>query len=153
MTIKSFTLADIDNISLVAYMVGVEEYWCKVTFKGCTKPVDYRAVSTGDALSQALVEAINAGTYGEPRHGLGATLEDGSDGFRTQPKSQEELETDIRTQRDQLLLTTDWTDTASGQERLTSGQKTAYSTYRQALRDITSQTTFPWEISWPAKPA
>jgi Phage tail assembly chaperone protein len=153
MTIKSFTLEDIDNISLVAYMVGIEEYWCKVTFKGCTKPVDYRAVSTGDALSQALVEAINAKNYGEPRHGLGATLEDGSDGFRTQPKSQEELEADIRAQRDQLLLTTDWTDTTAGQSRLTSEQKTAYSSYREALRNITNQATFPWEPIWPVKPA
>lgn len=153
MTIKAFTLDDIESVPLVAYMVGVEEFWLKILFKGCANPVDFRAVKTGDEFSQAVLAAVNAGTYGEPRHGLGCPIGDYSEGFRTQPMSQEELEAQVRDTRDQLLLVSDWTDTTAGQGRLSDAQKTAYSTYRQGLRDVTSQSTFPWEINWPVKPA
>ena len=30
--------------------------------------------------------------------------------------------------------------------------KEAWATYRQALRDITTQSGFPWEITWPDAP-
>ena len=52
----------------------------------------------------------------------------------------------IRLERDTLLSQTDWwclSDRTATQEQLD---------YRQALRDITSQTGFPHDIVWPAKP-
>ena len=53
----------------------------------------------------------------------------------------------VRTQRTQLLKDSDWTQIADS-----TADKTAWATYRQALRDITSQAGFPWTITWPESP-
>ena len=56
----------------------------------------------------------------------------------------------VRSQRNGLLLKSDWTQLADAP--LTADQKTAWATYRQALRDITEQTSFPINITWPESP-
>lgn len=51
-----------------------------------------------------------------------------------------------RTDRDNLLRQTDWmalSDVAMSPEM---------TAYRQALRDITNQEGFPFDITWPTKP-
>lgn len=53
----------------------------------------------------------------------------------------------VRVERDQKLVDTDWTQVADAPVN-----KTAWATYRQALRDISKQSGFPWNITWPAKP-
>jgi len=53
----------------------------------------------------------------------------------------------VRNQRTQLLKDSDWTQIADS-----TADKTAWATYRQALRDITSQAGFPWTITWPDAP-
>ena len=53
----------------------------------------------------------------------------------------------VRTQRTQKLSDSDWTQIADS-----TADKTAWATYRQALRDITSQAGFPWTITWPDAP-
>lgn len=53
----------------------------------------------------------------------------------------------VREDRNQKLKDTDWTQVADSPV-----DKAAWATYRQALRDITSQTGFPWNVTWPAKP-
>ena len=53
----------------------------------------------------------------------------------------------VRTQRTQLLNDSDWTQIADS-----TADKTAWATYRQALRDITAQSGFPWTITWPNDP-
>ncbi len=56
---------------------------------------------------------------------------------------------DLRLQRDQLLAETDW----MGNSDVTMSD--AWATYRQALRDITSQTPSDdllSNITWPTKP-
>ena len=56
----------------------------------------------------------------------------------------------LRQQRDQLLAETDW----MGNSDVT--MSSAWSTYRQALRDITSQTPSDdalSNITWPTKPS
>lgn len=52
-----------------------------------------------------------------------------------------------RVRRDELLASCDWTQMADAP--LTKEQKTAWQTYRQALRDVTTQPGFPQELSWP----
>lgn len=52
----------------------------------------------------------------------------------------------IRAERDALLAATDWMALS---DVTMSG---ALATYRQALRDITSQEGFPASVDWPAKP-
>jgi len=53
----------------------------------------------------------------------------------------------IRSQRTQKLAESDWTQVADAPV-----DKAAWAVYRQGLRDVTAQTGFPWEVTWPAQP-
>jgi hypothetical protein len=53
----------------------------------------------------------------------------------------------VRAQRTQLLKDSDWTQVADAPI-----DKTAWAQYRQQLRDVPSQTGFPWNITWPTQP-
>jgi len=53
----------------------------------------------------------------------------------------------VRTSRTEKLKDCDWTQIADS-----TADKAAWATYRQALRDITTQTGFPWTIDWPTQP-
>ena len=58
-----------------------------------------------------------------------------------------EQATNVRNSRTEMLNDCDWTQLADS-----TADKTAWATYRQALRDVPSQTGFPWEITWPTQP-
>ena len=53
----------------------------------------------------------------------------------------------VRAQRNRLLADSGWTQLADS-----TADKAAWATYRQALRDITAQDGFPWNVVWPTKP-
>ena len=53
----------------------------------------------------------------------------------------------VRADRDSKLAKSDWTQVADAPV-----DKAAWATYRQALRDITAQAGFPYEVTWPTKP-
>jgi len=53
----------------------------------------------------------------------------------------------IRSERTQKLAESDWTQVADAPV-----DKAAWAVYRQGLRDVTAQTGFPWEVTWPAQP-
>ena len=53
----------------------------------------------------------------------------------------------VRADRTKRLADSDWTQLSDAP---VTG--TAWATYRQALRDITAQAGFPWEITWPDAP-
>jgi hypothetical protein len=53
----------------------------------------------------------------------------------------------VRRQRTEKLKDCDWTQIADS-----TADKTAWATYRQALRDITGQAGFPWTMTWPESP-
>jgi hypothetical protein len=53
----------------------------------------------------------------------------------------------VRRTRTEMLKDCDWTQIADS-----TADKTAWATYRQALRDITGQAGFPWTITWPNDP-
>lgn len=53
----------------------------------------------------------------------------------------------VRTDRNKRLADSDWTQLAD-----TPVTGTAWATYRQALRNVTAQAGFPWEITWPDAP-
>lgn len=61
-------------------------------------------------------------------------------------------ELDVKKQRTQLLLNTDWTDTLSAKNRLGEALYNQWQIYRQALRDITSQSGYPYTVQWPTPP-
>ena len=53
----------------------------------------------------------------------------------------------VRTDRNKRLSDSDWTQVSDSPV-----DKVAWATYRQALRDISAQTGFPWDIKWPENP-
>ena len=68
-------------------------------------------------------------------------------GWSLQDKTHVELSTQARAMRDDLLATSDWTQVADAPV-----DQVAWATYRQALRDVTTQTGFPTSIAWPVAP-
>lgn len=50
----------------------------------------------------------------------------------------------VRQSRNDKLKDSDWTQIADS-----TADKEVWATYRQALRDVTSQEGFPWTIDWP----
>ena len=53
----------------------------------------------------------------------------------------------VRATRDAKLAECDWTQVADAPV-----DKAIWATYRQALRDITTQDGFPWTVTYPEKP-
>jgi hypothetical protein len=53
----------------------------------------------------------------------------------------------VRQERSDKLADCDWTQVDDSPV-----DKAVWATYRQALRDITSQAGFPWTITWPDAP-
>jgi hypothetical protein len=52
-----------------------------------------------------------------------------------------------REARNAKLVESDWTQVSDAPVN-----KTLWATYRQALRDVTKQSGFPWTINWPTQP-
>ena len=53
----------------------------------------------------------------------------------------------VRATRGDKLAECDWTQVEDAPV-----DKAVWATYRQALRDVTTQTGFPWTIEWPTQP-
>ena len=53
----------------------------------------------------------------------------------------------VRTSRNDKLKECDWTQISDA-----TVDQTVWATYRQALRNISSQEGFPWTITWPEQP-
>lgn len=58
------------------------------------------------------------------------------------------LADDIRNKRNQLLVQSDWTQ---GRD-IPDSISIPWAAYRQQLRDITQQETFPLNVVWPTEP-
>ena len=78
-------------------------------------------------------------------------------GWNVLDKSEEVIEHDtsikamqVRKERDVLLTECDWA-TLKAADTATPIDE-AWATYRQALRDITTQDGFPYTVTWPTKP-
>lgn len=56
----------------------------------------------------------------------------------------------VRVERNNLLSQSDWTQL--NDTPLDNAAKVAWTNYRQALRDIPSQSSFPENVVWPVKP-
>lgn len=54
---------------------------------------------------------------------------------------------EVRAERNDKLTASDWTQVADAPV-----DKAAWATYRQALRDISEQSGFPWNVTWPDDP-
>jgi len=62
-------------------------------------------------------------------------------------KSQAKKASDVRSERDQLLASSDWTQIADAPVN-----QLVWATYRQALREVPQQDGFPHNVTWPSKP-
>lgn len=58
--------------------------------------------------------------------------------------------TEVRAMRDALLADCDWTQCLDAP--IDTDSQLAYRTYRQALRDVTEQEGFPFDVVWPELP-
>jgi len=67
-------------------------------------------------------------------------------GYTVVNRPQDQAEAAVRNHRDQLLQSTDW------QALSDTTMSGAVTTYRQALRDVTDQAGFPFDVVWPDKP-
>jgi hypothetical protein len=56
----------------------------------------------------------------------------------------------VRSTRDSKLAESDWRVIKAAETATTLDA--AWATYRQALRDVTAQSGFPWTITWPDAP-
>ena len=63
------------------------------------------------------------------------------------PRTDETQWAEVRAQRNKLLADSDWTQMPDAPQ----ANKAAWATYRQALRDITTQSD-PFAITWPVAP-
>ena len=59
----------------------------------------------------------------------------------------ESMKEQVRAERNDKLIVSDWTQVADAPV-----DKAAWSVYRQALRDVTSQPGFPYIVEWPIAP-
>jgi hypothetical protein len=143
---KIFTVDDVQQVTLARNMLGVEAVWCTILFKGGQNPVKFYADPTdSNVFSQQMYARLKAGDFGEILDGTG-------EHYIKMPKSQAILEQEALDLRTKLLVESDFADLPVTQARLSDAEKTAWETYRQALRDITKQQAYPWDISWPTKP-
>jgi hypothetical protein len=62
-------------------------------------------------------------------------------------QSDTEQAASVRASRTQKLKDCDWTQIGDS-----TADKAAWATYRQALRDVTTQDGFPWTVEWPVQP-
>ena len=59
------------------------------------------------------------------------------------------ISNDVRYERNQKLSECDWTQANDSPLKAAS----AWTTYRQALRDVPAQSGFPHTVTWPTKPS
>jgi hypothetical protein len=97
------------------------------------------------------VEQIDGKWY--TKHILGPVFTDTEDATAAEQEAAYKAQKDaeqakaVRTDRNQKLKDTDWTQVADA-----PANKAAWAAYRQALRDITAQAGFPWDVTWPTQP-
>lgn len=143
--IKNFTVDDIQEIKDACEITGVDQVWCRILFKGCENAHEFCATARSESeFSRDLYSRFKSGEYGSIVFGTGL--------FRTQPAEQPIVEEAVIAKRNQLLLESDFSDLPASQARFTDAEKAAWSTYRQALRDLPASSRFPWDPVWPTKP-
>lgn len=70
--------------------------------------------------------------------------------FVVDPNILDYADEQARSERNELLAASDWTQMPDSP--LSDADKTAWATYRAALRDVPSQSGFPGNIVWPTPP-
>jgi hypothetical protein len=91
------------------------------------------------------VEQIDGKWY--TKYTLGPVFTDAEEEAAYKARKDAEQAVNVRTSRNDLLTKCDWTQIADS-----TADKPTWATYRQALRDVTVQDGFPWNVTWPQEP-
>lgn len=97
------------------------------------------------------VEQIDGKWY--TKHVLGPVFVDNEEAAAAEQETAYKAQKDnekakaVREDRNKRLSDCDWTQVADAPV-----DKNAWAMYRQALRDVTAQEGFPWNVQWPEKP-
>ena len=91
------------------------------------------------------VEQIDGKWY--TKYVLGPVFANAEDEAAYRTAKDAEQAKNVRTSRNDLLAKCDWTQIADS-----TADKTVWATYRQALRNVTVQDSFPWNVTWPTEP-
>jgi len=119
-------------------------------------PVFEGAQATGgDVYQYSMRQGVEQQADGKwySKYVLGPVFVDNEDGTAAQQEAAYKAYKDaeqakaIRDQRNSKLAACDWTQLADS-----SADKPSWATYRQALRDVTAQAGFPWNVTWPVEP-
>lgn len=106
-------------------------------------PVQYSPTPSFDPRTEKLVELtpINVGgSWVQQWSVVGLTPEE----IQALTNAQADA---VRSQRDEELQKSDWTQLPD-----VPTDKVVWADYRQQLRDVTSQSGFPWDVVWPVPP-
>ena len=91
------------------------------------------------------IEQIEGKWY--TKYTLGPVFTDAEEEAAYKTRKDAEQAANVRTSRNDLLTKCDWTQIADS-----TADKPVWATYRQALRDVTAQDGFPWNVTWPEQP-
>ena len=105
------------------------------------------------------IEEVNGKWY--TKYVLGPIFVDNDEATAAEQESAYKAQKDaeqaksVRAERDRLLAECDWVTLKAidaSNDGLGIQLPQVWMTYRQALRDITAQAGFPWNVTWPEKP-
>jgi hypothetical protein len=119
--------------------------------------VQYPAGWFHDPLERAKIGVIEVPDPVVPDDNLYTSVENPDGSYTATPRTAADLAERLaatafatRSQRDQLLASCDWRVIKAFEAGTTT--PTDWATYRQALRDVTSQAGFPSAVEWPEQP-
>ena len=98
-------------------------------------------LTTEEDATNHITGEVDQSQVGQPIHGNRWFI-----GYTVVNRPQDQAEAAVRNRRNRLLSDTDWM--ALSDNTMTP----EWASYRQALRDITSQEGFPYSVTWPTKP-
>jgi|DEB0MinimDraft_10_1074344.scaffolds.fasta_scaffold06668_3 hypothetical protein len=133
----------IESVSLIQRGTDmINDIYCHIKFAEISEPIAFWAKKDStDEFSSAMWIKLDNGDYGE--------VSFPPTNYSSHPMTEQEKAAEIRAERDDRLLKSDWTQ-ISGE--LSDSKKAQWATYRTALRDVPNQVSFPFEINWPSKP-
>jgi hypothetical protein len=111
--------------------------------------------SNGTVYQYSVRDGVEQGSDGKwyAKYVLGPVFTDNADGTAAQQETlyrarmDDEQASLVRLARNKKLADCDWTQLADS-----TADKPAWAVYRQALRDVTAQAEFPWNVTWPTEP-
>jgi len=104
-------------------------------------------LSTIDAEIPFTAKADDPEPHGRDAFARAMSGEFGAIADYVEPIAPAPTESSVRSKRDSLLQKSDWTQLPDAPT-----DKSAWATYRQALRDVPQQSGFPDNVIWPEKP-